>query len=210
MVTRRTINYLALGDSISIDDYTGVVGGGAASQFAKLIRAGEFHNLTRDGNTTDGVLESLNRLTMKPEVVTVTAGGNDFLLAASWGADPRHNDGRTALVERPLNNLGLIANSLQKWRCPIILNTIYDPTDGNDVLGETLGISPSYRPAFYELNEGIRSLARTKGFLLADLHALFHGHGIDSAESWIVGQIEPNFLGATAIARHWFELFDSA
>ena len=50
------MNYLALGDSISIDDYTGVAGGGAASQFAKFIRADPFQNLTRDGNTTDGVM----------------------------------------------------------------------------------------------------------------------------------------------------------
>ena len=33
------MNYLALGDSISIDDYTEVAGGGAASQFARLIGA---------------------------------------------------------------------------------------------------------------------------------------------------------------------------
>ena len=32
----NSVRYLALGDSISIDDHTEVAGGGAASQFAKL------------------------------------------------------------------------------------------------------------------------------------------------------------------------------
>src|SRR5687767_13494848 len=102
---RRTMNYLALGDSISIDDYTGVVGGGAASQFAKLVRADEFQNLTRDGNTTDGVLETLSLVTTRPDVATLTAGGNDFLQAAFCGADANRPDGRDALVGRPLKNL---------------------------------------------------------------------------------------------------------
>ena len=43
------MNYLALGDSISIDDYTGQAGGGAASQFARLIGATRFENLTMNG-----------------------------------------------------------------------------------------------------------------------------------------------------------------
>ncbi len=56
------MNYLALGDSISIDTYTGRADGGAASQFARLIRATEFQNLTRDGRTTAGVLEAWAKL----------------------------------------------------------------------------------------------------------------------------------------------------
>src|SRR5205823_4060099 len=52
--------YLALGDSISIDDYTGVRGGGAPSQLARKL---DLHlvDLTRDGNTTRGVLADLAR-----------------------------------------------------------------------------------------------------------------------------------------------------
>jgi hypothetical protein len=45
--------YLALGDSISIDDYTGVRGGVAASQLARRLGL-ELVDLTRDGNTTQG------------------------------------------------------------------------------------------------------------------------------------------------------------
>jgi hypothetical protein len=42
--------YLALGDSISIDDYTGVRGGGAVSQLARKLGV-DLVDLTRDGNT---------------------------------------------------------------------------------------------------------------------------------------------------------------
>ena len=55
-----SVNYLALGDSISIDDYTGQTGGGAASQFARLTGALRVADLTRDGCTTAGVLVLLD------------------------------------------------------------------------------------------------------------------------------------------------------
>jgi hypothetical protein len=42
-------------------------------------------------------------------------------------------------------------------------------------------------------------LARERGFLLADLGRLFHGHGVASNERWFVQVIEPNLPGATAI-----------
>jgi lysophospholipase L1-like esterase len=70
--------YLALGDSISIDDYTGVRGGGAPSQLARKLGV-ELVDLTRDGNTTEGVLADLARAPAAANVVTLTAGGNDLL-----------------------------------------------------------------------------------------------------------------------------------
>ena len=39
--------------------------------------------------------------------------------------------------------------------------------------------------------------------LLSDLEALFHGHGLRSADPWYVMVIEPNHAGASAIAAHW-------
>ncbi len=70
--------YLAVGDSMSIDDYTGVDGGGAASQLARKLRI-ELVDLTVDGNTTQGVLADLARAPAGADVVTLTAGGNDLL-----------------------------------------------------------------------------------------------------------------------------------
>jgi lysophospholipase L1-like esterase len=73
--------YLALGDSISIDDYTGVAGGGAPAQLALSLDA-DLVDLTRDGNTTDGVLADLARAPDAVDIVTLTAGGNDLLVGA--------------------------------------------------------------------------------------------------------------------------------
>jgi lysophospholipase L1-like esterase len=70
--------YLALGDSISIDDYTGRRGGGAASQLARRVGV-ELVDLARDGNTTHGVLADLARAPARADVMTLTAGGNDLL-----------------------------------------------------------------------------------------------------------------------------------
>ena len=70
--------YLAVGDSMSIDAYTGVDGGGAASQLARKLRL-ELVDLTADGNTTHGVLADLARAPAAADVVTLTAGGNDLL-----------------------------------------------------------------------------------------------------------------------------------
>jgi lysophospholipase L1-like esterase len=189
------VRYLALGDSISIDDYTGVPQGGAASQFARKVgaRDADFLNRTWDGNLTDGVLQALNSVEIEPQVVTVTAGGNDFLA----GRDSRH-------VRENIERIGM---RLAEFRCPVIMNTIYDPTDGDDRLGERLGIAPERRRDYHEINRAIRETAAVHGLLLADLEPLFRGHGIVSPQPWIVSEIEPNLLGATAIAAHWLGLW---
>ena len=185
------MRYLALGDSISIDDYTGVKDGGAAAQFARRIGATEFHDLTKNGKITDGVIADLSDegLTI-PDLVTLTIGGNDLLLDQS--------------LSRIATNLLVIMERLRVWRCPVILNTVYDPTDGHDDLIPEMA---SLRPRYEGLNEAIRRIAASYGFMLADLQELFHGHGIASHESWIIQEIEPNLAGASAIAARWHELF---
>jgi len=204
------VNYLALGDSISIDDYTGVVGGGAASQFAKRIDSETLLDLTVDGKTTIGVLEDLESLEFNPDIITLTSGGNDFLQACFWGSDPTSKQGWQELVDGPLSRLDQITSSLSLYSCPIIINTIYDPTDGDDAIGEQIGLPRVMRLAFFELNDGIRALARRKGLILSDLHTLFTGHGPRSKECWIVANIEPNLAGATAIASQWFRLYSES
>jgi lysophospholipase L1-like esterase len=79
--------YLAIGDSISIDDYTGVGGGGAASQLARKLGV-DLVDLTRDGNTTQGVLADLAAAPPAADVVTLTAGGNDLLEGDPAPASP--------------------------------------------------------------------------------------------------------------------------
>jgi hypothetical protein len=188
--------YVALGDSISIDDYTGVTGGGAPSQLARRLGA-EFVDLTRDGNTTGGVLADLARVPGAADVVTLTAGGNDLL----GGSLPRGI----------LRRLEQIVDRIEPLGARVIVNTVYDPSDGDDHVGRReLGLSRvaalELRRRLNALNRGIRRLTADRGFLLADLERLFHGHGIASSEPWFVQVIEPNLAGATAIAGHWHEL----
>ena len=188
--------YVALGDSISIDDYTGVAGGGAPSQLARRLGA-ELVDLTRDGNTTHGVLGDLARAPAAAEIVTVTAGGNDLLS----GEFPR------AILRR----LDRIADRIQSLGARVIVNTVYDPSDGDNEVGRReLGLSllaaMELRRRLNAFNRGVRKLAAERRFLLADLERLFHGHGVASSDPWFVQVIEPNLAGATAIAQHWYEL----
>ena len=191
--------YVALGDSISIDDYTGVRGGGAASQLARRLRL-ELVDLTSDGNTTQGVLADLAGAPPSADVVTLTAGGNDLL----GGDSPR------AILRR----LDQIVQRLQPLRARVVVNTVYDPSDGDNAIGRReLGLSRlatvELRRRLNALNGGIAKLARERGLLLADLERLCHGHGLASDEPWFVQVIEPNLAAATAIAEHWHELLTS-
>jgi lysophospholipase L1-like esterase len=192
--------YLALGDSISIDDYTGVRGGGAPSQLARKLGL-DLVDLTRDGNTTKGVLADLAGAPPSADLVTLTAGGNDLL----GGALPRAILGR----------LRQIAQRIQPLGAHVVVNTVYDPSDGdNDVGRRELGLSRlatiELRRRLNAVNGGIGKLAVEHGFFLADLEQLFHGHGVASIEPWFVQVIEPNLAGATAIAEHWYELLTSS
>lgn len=197
------MRYLALGDSVSIDDYTGVPGGGAAAQFARRIGADAVENLTLDGCTTAGALDTLRHATLRPDVITVTAGGNDLLLCAGVSGDWCGPAVRQVIGD----NLALLADRLAAFRAVVILNTIYDPTDGDDVLLPALGFTAAFRAVYNAVNADIRHLAAARRYRLADLQTLFHGHGLASPDPWLVQLIEPNYAGATAIAREWARLF---
>ena len=191
--------YLALGDSISIDDYTGVRGGGAPSQLARKLGL-DLIDLTRDGNTTQGVLADLALAPAAADVVTLTAGGNDLL-----GGD---------LPRAILRRLHEVAQRLHPLGARVVVNTVYDPSDGDNYVGRReLGLSRlaavELRRRLNAVNGGIRKLADGHGFVFADLDRLFHGHGLASNEPWFVQVIEPNLAGASAIAEHWYELLTS-
>ena len=199
MMQHRDGMYLALGDSISIDDYTGVRGGGAPSQLARRLGV-VLVDLTRDGNTTQGVLADLVRAPAAADVVTLTAGGNNLL-----GGD---------LPRTVLRGLHQIAQRIERLGARVVVNTIYDPSDGdNDVARRELGLSRlatiELRRRLNAVNRGIGKLAGEYGFLLADLERLFHGHGVGSNEPWFVQVIEPNLAGATAIAEEWYDVLTS-
>ena len=147
-------------------------------------------------------------MTITPNVVTLTAGGNDFLHGV-WAALNGQGDWG-AVSALPLANLEQIASRLAAFGCPVIVNTVYDPTDGDNARLSSFGMAPAVagqaRTAFDAINNGIRALAARRGFLLCDLEKLFHGHTEASANPWIVSHIEPNLAGATAIAAEWHRL----
>jgi lysophospholipase L1-like esterase len=146
------------------------------------------------------VLADLARALAAADVVTLTAGGNDLL----GGDRPR------AILRR----LHLIAERIQPLGARVVLNTVYDPSDGDNSVGRReLGLSRlaaiELRRRLNAVNGGIRKLAREHGFLLADLERLLDGHGVTSDEPWFVQVIEPNLAGATAVAERWYELLAS-
>lgn len=202
------MRYLALGDSISIDLYTGVPGGGAASQLARLLLASEFENATYDGATTDGVLErDFESRTLRPaDVVTLTIGGNDLLGSAFARTVGDRAQGQALLLRRLFANLDRLGVLIAGIGRLVVFNTVYDPTDGDDSRAGELGLSPEIRPALAMLNGHLRAVATRHGFRLCDLEALFQGHGYWSKAPWMVMHIEPNLAGATAIATAWHAL----
>lgn len=207
--------YLALGDSISIDEYplreTGVRNIGAASLFARALSERHpgiaFDNLAADGATTDDVLRwqvPSVRATDDRAIVTITAGGNDLLLNLRATRPP------VRLVEGVLDRLERIVSEVRRMlpAATIVLGTIYDPSDGTNVLyGENVGREAKW---LARVNEGIRALASRDRVVLADIHARFLGHGLSAPENerWYWSELifEPNAEGARQVAALWREL----
>jgi lysophospholipase L1-like esterase len=217
-------HYIALGDSISIDDYplreTGVDHLGAASLFHRnddkrwpqftgrdlvtRFPGITFRNLTADGATSDDVLRyqlaHVNASTDET-IVTITAGGNDMLMNLRAGdrAPAKLVDGMIDRIQRIVATvLKLLPNGL------LLVGTVYDPSDGTNVLyGERLEREAQWLRRY---NEAVRSLA-TDRVRIADIHKHFLGHGLTAPENnrwyWSGLIFEPNARGASEVRRLW-------
>jgi lysophospholipase L1-like esterase len=229
--------YAALGDSMSIDDYAGGPGRGAASLLwrnrdhdfpawaARDLTAGDptarLVLLASDGATSSMVageqLGRLRRLGVIPTLATVTMGGNDLLAAyGDTGA------ARRAIRAVADNGRRLLAGlrDLMGAQAPIVVATVYDPSDGSGDAGR-LGLPPwpEALELLAELNRVLRALAEEYQALVADVHARFLGHGLAAGDPtqpgarppdrglWYCGLIEPNAWGASQIrASFWDRL----
>jgi acyl-CoA thioesterase I len=226
--------YVALGDSMAIDLYPnndastrwGITGRGlgAGSLLYKndpLWPEFDGKDLTTrypelglkicamDGATVDNVLtDQLPAIKgLDVAIATLTVGGND-LLQALWAN--RSLD--TAIAEqgrRIVDLFGVVRQAIPNAR--LILNTIYDPTDGTG----KMPFYPDRLPIEFlqQTNEVIRAAVnRMEGTVLADLHAHFRGHGVTAPEDerwyWRSNIIEPAARGAHEIRRVWWELLD--
>ena len=232
--------YVALGDSISIDDYAGGPGRGGASLLARNLdedfpewRGRDLRTrlpgltwsvLATDGATSRSVLDAqlprLQRLPVAPSVVTLTVGGNDVL--ASYG------DTRGALlavrevrarVERALSALATLAAP----EATVILGTVYDPSDGTgDAARVGLPAWPDVVDVVAELNAALRELAGAYGARVADVHGRFLGHGLAcgnpaqgkarpaNRDLWYCNVIEPNAWGASGVRAAFWEALDGS
>jgi hypothetical protein len=152
--------YLALGDSISIDDYTGVTGGGAASQLARKLGL-DLVDLTHDGNTTQGVLADLC-----------------------------------------LRRLDQIAERLQPLGARVVVNTVYDPSDGdNDIGRRELGLSRLATMVLRRRLNTLNAVSRSWRASAASCSPISSGSATGTAlyrtsRGFFV--IEPNLAAATA------------
>jgi lysophospholipase L1-like esterase len=232
--------YAALGDSMSIDDYAGGPGRGAASLLwrnrdrdfpawasrdltsrdptARLVL------LASDGATSATVageqLGRLRRLGSVPTVATVTMGGNDLLVA--------YGDARAArrAITTVNDNGRLVLGGLRALMgadAPIVVATVYDPSDGSGDAGR-LGLPPwpEALALLAELNRVLGMLAEDHRALVADVHARFLGHGLAAGDPtqpaarprdrglWYCRLIEPNAWGASQIRASFWEALQGA
>ena len=189
--------YVALGDSISIDEYAGGRGRGGASLLAHnrdddfpqwrghdLVTRYpglRYHLLAVDGGTTQTLLESqlprLEAAGLSPTVVTLTVGGNDLL--GAYGDTMRARNVVHTVIVRVEQALTRIARLMRSPDHAIVIGTVYDPSDGSaDAARLGLPPWPEVVDVLAELNDGLRAVAAQHHTRIAEIHDQFLGHGL--------------------------------
>jgi lysophospholipase L1-like esterase len=222
-------HYVALGDSISIDDYAGGPGRGGASLLfsnrdddfpewrGRDLRTADplatFSLLATDGATTrtlvDAQLPRLSALGTRPSLVTLTIGGNDLLGAYGDTRAARAviNRVQTA-VRSALSQIGDLLTPSGR----MVVGTIYDPSDGTgDAVRLGLPSWPDAVAVIEELNDRLRAVAAREGATVAEIGKQFRGHGLLAGDPrrpeprptdrdlWFCHLIEPNAWGAGGV-----------
>jgi hypothetical protein len=176
-MTNTTRTYLALGDSMSIDEYTGVEGGGAVSQFHRWLGAG----WTLDDRSFDGCMMREVPTDGHGDVITLTIGGNDLL----WNRERYLAQGLSSFAEEHLRLLKALRSANRD--AVLIVGDVYRPDATlGDVEIEALGAA----------NRAIRSNCLAVGARLATIHDAFLGR----QSELLCRQIEPTLKGAEVIA----------
>ncbi|HUS38090.1 MAG: hypothetical protein WBF93_13625 [Pirellulales bacterium] len=178
--------YLALGDSMSIDDDTGVESGGAVNQFHRWLGDGwELDDRTCDGGRMEHV-----PIDVSGDVITLTIGGNDLL----GNKEKYLQQGLSGYANEHLR-------LLQKIRATnpvslLIVGDIYHP-DGQ--------LTEQEHEAFSVANRLIHSNCAKVGAKLATIYDVFRGNEAE----YLCLQIEPTHKGATAIAGLFRALYEA-
>lgn len=175
--------YLALGDSMSIDAYTGVVGGGAARQFhTRLGSEWELIDWSRDGCRMKEVPTA-----HRGDLITLTVGGNDLL----GNFTRAMSDGLDEFAAQHLRLLRALRDT--NPNSSILIGNIYQPDSA---------VLRQYEHLLEEANARIQKNVNFIAATLVDIHAAFLGREAEL----LTLEIEPNLAGATAIAG----LFEAA
>lgn len=221
--------YVALGDSISIDEYAGGPGCGGGSLLFRnrdddfpdwrgrdlLSRdpAARFAMLASDGATTRTLaavqLPRLADLGLRPTIVTLTIGGNDLLQA--YGDTARAHD----VVAHVRSSVACALEQVTAALAPggqAVVGTVYDPSDGT-ADAQRLGLPPwpEAVAVIGELNHALREVAAAHGAAVADIARHFAGHGLRAGDPrrpeprpaerdlWLCRVIEPSAWGAGGV-----------
>nr|WP_296064360.1 GDSL-type esterase/lipase family protein [uncultured Actinoplanes sp.] len=226
--------YLALGDSMSIDVYAGGPGRGAASLLHRnrdadfpdwagrdlAARGYDRLDLTYDGATTAGVLErQLPALDRRPDLVTITMGGNDLM--GAYGDTAAARAVIRVVAQRAERILSRLAGAGGPART--VVTTVYDPSDGTGAVPSgALPPWPDGPRLVGALNDVLAEVAGRHGARIADVHQHFRGHGARAGDPsrpdprpanrdlWYCGVIEPNAWGAHEIRRVWWQVLNGA
>jgi lysophospholipase L1-like esterase len=230
--------YVALGDSISIDDYSGGPGRGGASllyanrdedfpewqgrDLRSLHPGTTFSLLATDGATTRTLVQAqlprLRALGRRPTLITLTIGGNDLLGAYGHTSAARQViAGVRAAVDGVLAELTQTSPSAR-----IVVGTVYDPSDGTgDAVRLGLPPWPEAVAVIGELNDALRTVAAAHGAAVAEIAETFRGHGLLAGDPsrreprpaardlWFCSLIEPNAWGAGGVrTAFWNAMHD--
>jgi lysophospholipase L1-like esterase len=227
--------YVALGDSISVDQYAGGAGRGGASLLAgnrdedfpdwrgrdlgSYLSGLHWHLLATDGGTTTTLLAyqlpRLEALAVRPSIITLTIGGNDVLTC--YG----NTRAALAMISTVRQRVTQAVDRLNQLAAPgarVVIGTVYDPSDGTgDASSVGLPAWPDVVSVLAELNATLEAVARTQGAAVADIHGRFLGHGLSCGNPaqpdprpadrnlWYCSVIEPNAWGANGIRAAFWE-----
>jgi lysophospholipase L1-like esterase len=178
--------YLALGDSMSIDLYTGVEGGGAVSQFYDWLKhRGQPWRLV--DKTADMCRMRHVPFWEKGDLITLTIGGNDLLAEH----ETYLKNGLGSFAEEHLDLLSKIKENNPS--AFLIVGNIYS---------SQTPLSTQLTSALDEANAIIAANVKKVGAHLADIRQAFRGHESD----YLCFDIEPSLEGAAIITK----LFEEA
>ncbi len=175
--TPRLSTYLALGDSMSIDQYTGVKGGGAVNQFHKWL--GDSWRL--DDRSVDMCRMRYVPTDGQGRIITLTIGGNDLLAELQNYLE----NGIESFADEHLRLLQAIR--LTNPNSLFIIGNVYAPQSP---------LTDEMTQALDAANQAIAKNAGAAGAVLADIRGAFRGHEQDL----LCFDIEPSLKGAAVIA----------